>query len=78
MEAENINRVFGKLIVRLRKERNQTQEDLAWAIETSPKYMSDVELGNINVSLNFADRVAQAFDISLYDLFVLIEKEMKG
>lgn len=78
MEAENINRVFGKLIVRLRKERNQTQEDLAWVIETSPKYMSDVELGKRNVSLNFADRVAQAFDMSLYDLFVLIEKEMKG
>lgn len=78
MEAENINRVFGKLIVRLRKERNQTQEDLAWAIETSPKYMSDVELGKRNVSLNFADRVAQAFDMSLYDLFVLIEKELKG
>lgn len=77
MEEGHINRVFGKLIVKLRKERQQTQEDLAWSIETSPKYMSDVELGKRNVSLNFADRIAKAFGMSLYDLFVLIEKEMK-
>lgn len=77
MEERHINRVFGKLIVKLRKERQQTQEDLAWSIETSPKYMSDVELGKRNVSLNFADRIAKAFGMSLYDLFVLIEKEMK-
>ena len=37
--------------------------------------MSDVELGKRNVSLYFANKVAQGFGISLYELFVLLEKE---
>lgn len=79
MKAKSkINKALGRVIVKLRKERNQSQEDLAWAIESDPKYMSDVELGKRNVSLNFADRIAKAFDMSLYNLFVLIENEMKG
>ena len=40
--------------------------------------MSDVELGKRNVSLLFADKVAKGFGLSLYDLFVLIEKELKN
>lgn len=71
----NINERFGRLIVRLRKERNQSQENFAWSIGSGNKYMSDVELGKRNVSLDFANKVAKGFGISLYDLFVLLEKE---
>ena len=71
----NINEKFGRLVVRLRKERNQSQEDFAWSIGSGNKYMSDVELGKRNISLNFANKVAEGFGISLYDLFVLLEKE---
>ena len=74
----NINVVFGRVIVNLRKARNQSQEDFAGSIESDRKYMSDVELGKRNVSLLFADKVAKGFGLSLYDLFVLIEKELKN
>lgn len=74
----SINEALGRVIVRLRKKRNQSQEDFAWSIGSTNKYMSDVELGKRNVSLDFADKVAQGFGISLYDLFVLIEYEMNG
>ena len=70
-----INEKLGKLIVRLRKERNQSQEDFAWSIGSGNKYMSDVELGKRSVSLNFANKVAKGFGITLYDLFVLLENE---
>lgn len=72
----SINEALGRVIVKLRKERNQSQEDFAWSIGSTNKYMSDVELGKRNVRLAFADKVAQGFGMSLYDLFVLIEKEM--
>ena len=70
-----INEKLGRLIVKMRNERNQTQEDFAWSINTDRRYMSDVELGKRNVSLDFADKVAQGFGITLYELFVLLEKE---
>lgn len=62
-----INKAFGRLIVRLRKERNQSQEDFAWSIGSGNKFMSDVELGKRSVSLLFADRVAKGFGLSLYE-----------
>lgn len=74
----SINEAFGRVIVKLRKERGQSQEDFAWSIDSDRKYMSDVELGKRNVSLLFADKVARGFGISLYELFVLIEKELKN
>ena len=72
----NINSAFGRVIVNLRKAKGQSQEDFAWSIESDRKYMSDVELGKRNVSLLFANKVARGFGISLYELFVLIEKEL--
>ena len=76
LEIMSINEAFGRVVVKLRKARGQSQEDLAWSIESSPKYMSDVELGKRNVSLFFADKVAEGFGLTLYQLFVEIEKEM--
>ena len=73
----SINVAFGRVIVNFRKARGQSQEDFAWSIESDRKYMSDVELGKRNVSLLFADKVARGFGLSLYDLFVLNEIELK-
>lgn len=73
-----INKAFGRVIVKLRKARGQSQEDLAWSIGSGSKYMSDVELGKRNVSMLFAKKVADAFGITLYQLFVLIEEEQEN
>jgi transcriptional regulator with XRE-family HTH domain len=76
LEAMSINEALGRVIVRLRKARNQSQEDFAWSIGSGNKYMSDVELGKRNVSLLFANKVAEGFGLTIYQLFVEIEKEM--
>lgn len=73
----NINEAFGRVVVKLRKARGQSQEAFAWSIESDRKYMSDVELGKRNVSLDFVARVAQGFGISVYNMIVLTEQEMK-
>lgn len=80
MKAEpgKINKALGRVIVKMRKARGQSQEDFAWSINSSNKYMSDVELGKRSVSLSFADKVAKGFDITLMQLFDLIEVELKG
>lgn len=56
-----VNEAFGRVVVRLRKERNQSQEDFAWSIGSGRKYMSDVELGKRSISLAFAAKVAKCF-----------------
>ena len=73
-----INKAFGKVVVKLRKQRNQSQEDLAWQIESSPKYLSNVELGKTNVGLLYVKKVADAFGITLTDIFDMIEEEMNN
>lgn len=72
-----INKAFGRVVVRLRKARGQSQEDFAWSIDSDRKYMSDVELGKRNVSLNFVAKVAEGFGISVYNMIVLTEQEMR-
>ena len=73
-----INLAFGRVVVKMRKERGLSQEAFAWDIGSDKKYMSDVELGKRSVSLGFAAKVAKGFGISIYDLFVLIEKELES
>lgn len=72
-----INKAFGRVVARLRKARGQSQEDFAWSIDSDRKYMSDVELGKLNVSLNFVAKVAEGFGISVYNMIVLTEQEMR-
>lgn len=72
-----INKAFGRVVARLRKARGQSQEDFAWSIGSDRKYMSDVELGKRNVSLNFVAKVAEGFGISVYNMIVLTEQEMR-
>lgn len=72
-----INKAFGRVVARSRKARGQSQEDFAWSIDSDRKYMSDVELGKRNVSLNFVAKVAEGFGISVYNVIVLTEQEMR-
>lgn len=71
----NINKAFGRVVVNLRHKENLSQECLAWDIGSDPKYLSDVENGKRNVSLSFVNRVAEKFNVSLYEMFVMIEEE---
>jgi transcriptional regulator with XRE-family HTH domain len=46
-----------------------TQEKLAEKAELAPSYISDVERGRVNISVDAVQRIAKALGIRLRDLF---------
>lgn len=67
---ENILYAFGQRVRKLRLERCLSQEELADKCGLHRTYISDVELGKRNVSLENIARIAESLEISLPDLFL--------
>ena len=65
----NINIELGKRIAFLRKKRNLSQEELAFRSNVNCKYLSDLERGKRNPTLNILDRISKGLNISLETLF---------
>lgn len=59
---------IGKKIRFLRIDRQMTQEDLAFLLETSPSYVSNIENGKKKPSLKKLGEIADIFGVSLNDL----------
>lgn len=66
---------YGQVIRRIRLKKNISQEMLADLSGLHRTYMSDVELGKRNISLENIDRIAKALEISISDIFREIESE---
>ena len=64
---------LGMRIRFLRNERGWSQEDLALEANINKNYLSDLENGRRNPSLDILERIANAFGISLSELFKGIE-----
>jgi transcriptional regulator with XRE-family HTH domain len=62
-------RAFGDRVQRLRTERGWTQEDLAEAADLHRTYITAVERGQRNISLDAIDKLARGFGISFEELF---------
>lgn len=69
MAKETLAREFGKLVRRLRKERGYSQEEFSFRVGLHQTYVSSVERGERNVTIQTADRIAKALDTTLTDLF---------
>ena len=61
--------MLGKRIRFYRKLNSLTQEKLAEKSELAPSYLSDVERGRENISLDAIQRIAKALGVRLRDLF---------
>ena len=64
---------LGMRIKFLRKQRRWSQEDLALNANVNKNYISDLENGRRNPSLEILEKIAVAFGISLAELFKGIE-----
>lgn len=73
--SETILMRFGSAIRKLRRERNISQEKLADLCTLHRTYISDVELGKRNVSLENISRIACALNVSITELFEEAERE---
>ncbi|MCR5332859.1 MAG: helix-turn-helix domain-containing protein [Bacilli bacterium] len=64
-----VSQVLGKRIEYLRKSKGWSQLELALESEVNKNYLCDLEKGRRNPSLEILERIADALNISLEELF---------
>jgi transcriptional regulator with XRE-family HTH domain len=62
-------KLLGQRVKHLRRLRRYTQEQLAERIEINPKYLSSIEHGVENPTLDLLIRLANGLQVDLYELF---------
>lgn len=65
---------FGTALKLLREKTGLSQEKFALSIGMDRTYYASVEAGKRNISLRNIEKIAQGFDVSLSELFDLVEK----
>lgn len=71
---ESVLLKFGKVIRTMRQSKNISQEQLADQCGLHRTYISDVELGKRNVSLENIERIAHALETTMATIFIEVEK----
>ena len=71
----DIKRAVGKRIKIVRQRNGLTQDQLAEQVGLSPKYISGIERGVENPTMDILIRVAKMLGVEPYDLFLLGESE---
>ena len=66
---ENIKIKFGLKIKELRKEKSYSQDKLAKLASIEKSYISNIENGNRNVSLQILNKLAKALEIKIHQFF---------
>ncbi|MDO9288702.1 MAG: helix-turn-helix transcriptional regulator [Thermodesulfovibrionales bacterium] len=66
----NIKKVFGKNIRSYREAKNLSQEQFADLCGLHRTYISHVECGKRNVSIENIQKIAQALRVKISDLFI--------
>lgn len=74
--SEDILNRFGYAVRRIRQDRHISQEQLADMCGLHRTYISDIELGKRNVSLENIEKMALALEMSIAELFSEVEKEL--
>lgn len=64
---------FGHTVRRLREHKGISQEKLAALCNLHRTYLSDVELGKRNISLENIEKIAFALEMSISQLFMEVE-----
>ncbi len=66
--ASSYRRILGETIRARRKQARVSQEKLAEKADLNPKYLSEVERGRANISLDALVRISKALKVHLRDL----------
>lgn len=64
------NKIVAENVRRLRVEKNLTQEQLAYDAEIDLTYLSGIERGQRNPSVNVLVRIAKALEANPIDFFI--------
>jgi transcriptional regulator with XRE-family HTH domain len=68
---------LGRAIARLRKERGLSQERFAQKCDIGRTYMTGIERGKHNVSLDLIERIAKGLKVDAASLFAEAERERR-
>ena len=71
---EEIRVSYGKAVRAIRQDKKISQEELADLCGLHRTYISDIELGKRNVSLENIDKIAHALQVKKSELFVEVEQ----
>lgn len=71
----NTKQLIGVRIRELRSKRGFTQEQLAEGTGINPKYVSSIERGGANPTLDIFIKVAEALEASIGEIFCELETE---
>lgn len=71
---KNILLAYGNTIRAIRQNKKISQEELADLCGLHRTYISDVELGKRNVSLENIDKIAHALDVNISEIFIEVER----
>lgn len=66
----SIKKKFGDKMRHIREQKKISQEELAFRAGLHRTYISDVERGQRNVSLENIEKIANALNITIEDIFV--------
>jgi len=69
--SATIRKLIGKRLKSLRREKFLTQEGLAEEADLNPKYLSSLELGKENPTLDTLLKLSKALKVELSDIFLL-------
>lgn len=65
----DVKKMIGKQIKTLRQARDMSQEELAEKSSLNPKYLSGIERGKANPTLDVLTRLADALKVGVPELF---------
>ena len=68
---------FGKVLRKLRKNAGLTQEQLGFEANLRRTYISSLELGEKEPSLQTIQKLSLALDLSISKLMLEVERELK-
>ena len=71
---EKIRVAYGKAVRAIRQDKKISQEELGDLCGLHRTYISDIELGKRNVSLENIDKIAHALQMKKSELFVEVEQ----
>lgn len=66
---KNVNKDFGRRVAELRKQAGFSQEKFAFQCNIDRTYIGTIERGEKSPTLNTINKIAQALNMPLYQLF---------
>ena len=71
----NLKKMIGARIQKLRKQKGLTQDELSEKVNISSKYLSSIERGKENPTLNTFISIAEELSVDIGDFFTEIQIE---